>query len=220
MLKRYGLLALVLIGAVACSNCAPMRYDTQVYRIAVECIGGGTVGGTSAAVSPRHLITAKHVAAACEQAGLTTWKITAKDRDGKEYEVVVDKHAKSGADVTRLVIVGVEEPFVPSRWRETAYVAVEDYVCAIGLDNNDWGLAKECGYVSVVNYYYRDTTYIKVTAHFVPGFSGGSVWDENGWSIGVISRGSWDSGSPWFSLVVPVSEFRDLLVVEFSPDMG
>lgn len=220
MLKLFALLTML----VACSNCVPWqrRVDAvprgafnQVYRVFVTCLEGGGGGGTAAAVDGRHLITARHVAEMCEQNGLNTWSITAMASDGSKYEVTLDKHAASGADASRLVIVGTEEPFVPAHWTDT--VAVDDYVCSIGLDSNDMELAKECGIVSGIG--WKGTKYIKVTAHWVPGFSGGSVWDTAGNSIGIVSRGAWSADRSWLVLVVPISEFRDLLVVDYSPDM-
>lgn len=225
MLKRLVPAIVLLTALVACSNCVPWqrRVDAvpggdfkQVYRVFVTCMEGLEGGGTAAAVDGRHLITARHVAEACEQNGQTTWKITAKASDGATYEVVLDKHAKSGADASRLVIVGTEEPFIAAQWTDN--VRVDEYVCSIGLDSNDMGLAKECGIVSEVG--WKGTKYIKVTAHWVPGFSGGSVWDENGNSIGIVSRGTWSADRSWLVLVVPISEFRDLLVVDYSPDMN
>ena len=133
----------VLATLMACqSSCLPTRTnpDTPVItteqgardlyavtvRIQVDCVNGGGGWGSGVIVSPRHVLTAKHVVEACTPA--EPWKVTVETHIGTKFEVVVDT-LHEHVDAARLVVTGVGSPF--RSWARIAHWGPEDgqWIC-------------------------------------------------------------------------------------------
>lgn len=212
LLKRLFLVFSILLVTCACANLANLhpgyhsdkdyREYTSTYRVVVQCLDGNGGYGSAVAISKKHLLTARHVTICAES---NPGVIAVVDRDGKFFKVTIDK-VSGGSDVTRLVSDGI--PFWTFSSIRTRSTSVGEPVCIIGGDSlNVYGMRK-CGDVA-----FRDSSSIAISLHVVPGNSGGPVFDGNGNVVGIVSRGVWLADRENILQAVPVSAFKELLVI-------
>jgi len=212
MLKTLAL-ALVLLVGCTCSGIQKIRpsldqtqeYESVGIRVAVEssvrilayCGPSKRLDsvGSGVAVSPKEVISARHVAVACQGSPTPDWVIYEALLDnGDTYELATDRMANEDTDVVRFTVVGMRT--LP-RWTELATYQprvgqrVTIYAGA-GVATED---RKEAGFWSfmlkfgVVSHTYKDV--VVISTHGVPGNSGGAIFDDDGRVIGIISSGVW-----------------------------
>lgn len=134
--------------------------------------------GAGVAISPRHVITSRHLAEACLPDEATV--ILARTAVSGYVEVVVDGLAE--VDAARLVVVGTAEPF--TAWAELADRGPEpvEPVCVAAWD---FALATpllKCGRASVG---LPDGTVV-IGVRVIPGNSGSAVYDTDGDVVGLV----------------------------------
>lgn len=213
--------ALVIL-LTACSSCAGLFKPTSTvaqqyqatYSIQTVCDGGRIQWGTAFAISPRHLITARHVikCPTGEPQAITAYQPRIKYhgsggdptapwmpnsgvwRYDVTIDVVVDKLPEDeNTDAARLVVAGASEPFRTYLPVATYRPHIGQEVCAIGMMSAA-GVSsmKKCGYVAGVN-----EQYIFVSIRVVAGNSGGPLIDSDGNVIGTLDIGQNGSGDDW-----------------------
>lgn len=211
LLRRGMLLALVTAcGHVAINLPGPRPYDSDEHRIMFEsslrifvaCFDGRTIAGSGVAVSPRHVITARHVVAGCTGEPAS---ITAVRRDGQTVEVVEDSLA-AGIDVARLVAVGGSEPFVVHAGVRLTSPMVGEPICTVANDASATSFLMKCGSIAA-------TAPGKIVAavHIVPGNSGGPVFDTKAHVIGIWSMGRFDPRMDLFGVATSSRAWSRLL---------
>lgn len=151
--------------------------------------------GSGVAVGPRHIISARHVAVACQDSQTPDWvSYEAIMDNGATYEIALDRHAKDDdTDVSRFVVLGMATLPV---WTE-----LTDYQPAVGQriwvyagggmkqdDAGFWDFILKDGYVSRS---FKDI--VVISTHGIPGNSGGAIFDEDGRVIGILVSGVWAS---------------------------
>lgn len=181
----------------------PAQYS-GTYKIGVVCSDGKAYTGTGFAVSDRQIITARHVVECDGDAKPVVIGVMSAN-DEKMTEVVEDAFPKSDAvDAVRLVVAGSGHPFTPLPVRTTRPKR-GDVVCSIGANYQNMPMRK-CGYVGLVT-----DDFAGVSVHCVPGNSGGPVFDSEGYVVGIVVRGRWDSDSEFVMLMQLSASWEDLI---------
>lgn len=227
------MLAAVLTACSACGGWFTGSTVTQQYQsswtLEVTCGGEGMLvdqqWGTAFAVSPRHLLTARHVVT-CDggkepvsiiayQPRIVRSSVGVVYQTDVRIDMVVDKFPKDdNTDAVRLVVSGASEPFVGLPV-STHTIHIGDKVCSIGMINaGGTSSMRKCGEVSGVN-----QQYILVSMHVVHGNSGGPLFDEYGNVIGLLNIGLSDSETDFIGGFAIASSWWDELEPDYSPDM-
>lgn len=161
------------------------------------CEEGGQVAGSGFIIDDHHVITAGHLAEACDAEG----DFVVIVRDGKDSHMYLGVIVEvSKTDALKLY---VEEklPKAVAITRDPVLVGQE--LCAIS-GYSAW--LKKCGYASIV-----EGDVILVGIPVVPGNSGSPLFNNKGEVVGIIVAGNWNPSKEKFGLAVPVSEWKDLL---------
>lgn len=209
-----GLMALIF----GCSSCAAtahavtvqQEYETRgvermvrsAVRIRIFCDGEIYAYGSGTAVSPRDILTAKHIASGCpdsddpEKEMVTTF--TAQFANGQIYEVGTVKFA-NGDRIDAAWMANLEVADFPD------YAKIADYQPRVGqrvmmyagdgtIDQPDeHAFQFKDGYIS-----RTDDWRLVVSSHGVPGNSGCGVFDEDGNLIGILWGGSWSASREFY----------------------
>lgn len=217
----------VVAGAVACTmtgtlagmvaGCAgtPGRGRTDRYvdestqtmfeasvQLRVGCWDGRSAAGAGVAVTPRHVITARHVVEAC---GPEEPRVIVGRVGTRAVEMVVEE-AAIGVDAVRLVVVGVGEPFRTWATPDPTPARLGQDLCAVVGDGRSGVAVLKCGRVFAVG---RD--WFGAAVPFVRGNSGGALFDAAGRVRGVLSRGQTDPGGERFGVAVAAAAWRKLV---------
>ena len=225
---------LVLMGAIApmaCSGgCIPQAHLTHSgadtiavqiivqssVRILADCDGDGDLDGyaSGVAISPRHILTARHVAEGCGRVSQAPdmaqfWALTWDDR---RIPLVVDMLARDPeVDAARFVVDGGSDPFAvwarPALYLPSIGQRVYQYTSdGIMEPPFQW---KE-GSISRIG-----EQQIDVSIHGVPGNSGSGIFDQEGHLIGILWGGRWNPNieftvgayrpQSWIELIPPSS---------------
>ncbi|MEK7180501.1 MAG: trypsin-like peptidase domain-containing protein [Patescibacteria group bacterium] len=207
--------ALALLSLLACSeSCLPpptarefsdtadarWRLYASTVRIMIQCADGSGGWGSGVAVSPRHVLTARHVIDACEG---EPWVITASLYDRKASAEMVVERISDTTDAARLVVVGLEEPF--RYWADAAATDARagDLVCASAFDPDFFIF--QCGYVTGA---YDSIVFLGF--RIVGGNSGGPIF-RNGQLVALVVARSINPARQHIGMAVPLSAWRDLL---------
>lgn len=185
-----------------------IEFESAV-RLTVLCPNGDVFYGSGVAVSPRHVITAKHVID-CE-GNSDGALVSAKVRNNAGISMVVDELSKS--DAARLVVVGAGEPF--KFWAEISFDPPRfgQNVCMVAGQLPDEHSLRKCGDVAD----YEDGN-ILISTHGVPGNSGSPFYNSDGQVVGITSMGKWASNGEFIILAVRSENFKDI-VPEFAPKL-
>lgn len=209
-------IALVAAFVAACSSCATFQklkpYDplAPVYvsdgverivksavRIRIYCDGQLLGYGSGTAISPRYLLTARHISQGCQSSETPDMgTFTAQFDNGEIYEIIT---AKESAEVdTALMVVAGSNSF-------PAWAPLADYQPSVGqrvwvyagdgtIDGDgEYAFQIKDGLLSHVL-----AGLIVVSAHGVPGNSGCGVFDEDGNLLGVLWGGSWNASREFY----------------------
>lgn len=225
---------LVVLGAIApmaCSGgCIPQAHLTHTgadtiavqivmqssVRILADCDGDGDLDGfaSGVAVSPRHILTARHVAEGCGRISRAPdmaqfWAYT---WDARRIPIVVDMLARDPeVDAARFVVDGGSDPFavwaLPALYLPATGQRVYQYT---GDGTFDPPFHWKEGVISGARGQQLD-----ISIHGVPGNSGSAVFDVNGNILGILWGGRWHSGlefaigayrpQAWIELIPPIS---------------
>lgn len=195
-----------------CLSSTPFRGSTAAsisddyrasYRIRVLC-KNGFYTGSGFAVSPRHIVTAKHVAMCGNNDDEDAIGILVEDYTHRLTPVTVDKLAKND-DAARLVVDGTDDPFKHYVKINLDMPELGDRVCSIGGDGNRVFLMRKCG--EVVS---EEENVIAFTIPIVPGNSGSGLRDDDDNVIGIVVRGNWKEGEEHYGLAVPTHAVKEL----------
>lgn len=188
--RALGLLAAIIVG---CSCAGSYRTKSMIdrveyassYRLAVLCLTGPMVG-SAVAISPRHLLTARHVVNCTGSGPIAAYAVGR----GRWIPVTVDRWAVE-RDVARLVVVGTSSPFDDYSHVSDRRPALGETLCIIGGDNLTASWMRKCGDSAGIT---TDGDVV-VALHVVQGNSGGPIFDASGDVLGIVNRGRWvDSG--------------------------
>ena len=199
---------LLLVAALAaCQSCAyhkpqslPQLYETRgverivksSVRIRVYCNGQLTAYGSGVAVSPRHVLSARHIARGCSNSptpDMAQFEMITPDGIGHEFILELEA-ANPEIDAARFVILGSLEL--------ANYASIADYQPRIGqpvyqyagdgtMDiGGEHAFQFKQGFVSETQ---QDLVIVSI--HGVPGNSGSGIFDSEGNLLGILWGGSW-----------------------------
>lgn len=206
---------ITLVALVACSGSCRHQptvstlYDTahereRLYattvRITVQCPDGSGGWGSGVAVSPRHVLTARHVVDGCDG---EIWMLTATPYGRSITVEMVPDLISETTDAARLVVVGTSKPFM--RYARAAALPVPDgaMVCASVFDPGFF--LYQCGYLVGV----FDSMMV-LGFRIVGGNSGGPVFAD-GRLVGLVVARSIHPDRQHVGFAVPLGRFADLL---------
>lgn len=177
-----------------------IEYEASL-RIIVDCPAGQQVG-SGVAITPRHVITAKHVV---ECMFGTSTKIIARTRHGASLEMALDK-ISIDEDIARLVVVGTGEPFHVYASVSLTKPKTGEKVCAVGGDGPAVHSIRKCADIATVT-----DTYIVMPIGAVPGNSGSGLFNGAGEIVGILTRGRWEPSGEKLGLAIRATSWQDLV---------
>lgn len=211
-------LILILMGMASCfqpkapsfvSGVVSYQYGTAI-RLITVCSSGARFG-SGVIIDDHHVLTAKHVAL-CNDEDPSSFPlgIVGIDYEHNKYEFVVDKEARQGVDMARLVVADNAKPFkFWARLDVSNEYAVGTQVCSVGGDSYVF-LSHKCGEI-IPGSDEEGETFTNLET--VPGNSGGPVWSINDLTvIGIVVKGRWDEGHEKIGVFVPIWKAREELL--------
>lgn len=170
------------------------------YTFRIDCLGGGVAFGNAVAVSPRHLVTAKHVLLSCQSRGRINWRMRVRHHKWIE---VIDGNRSATHDVAILDVVGSER--LPQWSRLSAREPkIGERVCKV-TSTPVVERIRKCGDVFSVG-----RGQIAYAIHTVPGNSGGPIYDRGGNVVGIIRSGRWKISDELFGMATMPESFKEI----------
>lgn len=199
-----GLCALICISAGCChpslvpgTSDRERPYDASL-RLRVVCESGVATLGSAVAITPRYVITAKHVVF-CGGGPVAAVLVATR-----QAEFATATVAQLGeADAALLRVVGPAQ-LRPAPIRSTPTTVGEE-LCVIAGDDMEVHSLRVCGWVAS-----SQPGLIVVSFVVVPGNSGGPVYDANGALVGIVRGGRWDEGHAHWAAITPVDAWGEL----------
>lgn len=188
-----------------------VEYEAAV-RISAMCLDGSVRYGSGVAITPRHVVTAKHV---IDCKGEDAIVVTVIKIDQTQVDMIVEK--RSSSDAALLMVAGSSSPFkFYAPIRHTLAKRGEEVCIVAGQYLEEYAL-KRCGIAGITT--SELGTWVSI--HAIPGNSGGPAYDNSGNLLGILTRGKWRSDGEFIGIVLPVKEFEDILIAPVhSPNTG
>lgn len=195
-MRRFLALLLAIFGC-SCPRtvirCHTDRFHATALQVNITCLDGSWSRGSGVAVSPNHVVTAKHVADVCG-GDVKTIRIVA--RDGIDRLALLDRRAASDVDA---VLLYVPKPLPFYAAVRTGALKPGEVVCTATMHS--------CGCGRILALLEKQ---LGVDYKPVPGDSGGPLYDENGLVVAI-----WLGVTPGYGVATPAYAFSGILPERF-----